>query len=193
MGGLFVSLKVAPEDYVVYSVSTNDDTQAYIVYPSILTFYPDNYNVPQPIVVQGRNYEATSGDIEYNVLLSLLETRDPHYSNFPQITLMSLTNFEAPWLTVTTPDCVAGREVDEEGTVCDIHVSLKFEPAANVTVTVSMADLDEATFVGVAGTSTTLVFSPTDYADAHIVTVKGVDDTVPQVMRMLLLWSIRRS
>lgn len=176
-GELYVWLKKAPVDDVVYAVTANDDALAYVSYPSVLTFRIDNWDIPQPIVVKGREYVTSIGDVDYNIVLSLVSTTDPYYMDFGQLTVATFVNEEASWLTVTTPDCTSGREVDEEGTVCDIYVSLKFEPSSTVSVLVTLSDLGKAIFRDYSGTTHNISISSTDYNSSHIITVKGEDNS----------------
>lgn len=178
MGELYVSLKKAPMDAVVYAVTANDDTLAYIMYPSVLTFRIDNWAVPQPIVVQGREHYATVGDVDYAIVLSLVESADPYYEQFPQLTVATFVNNQAPWLTVTTPYCTPGREVDEEGTVCDVYVSLKFEPSNTVEVVVAIENSALAIFRDYSGFTHNMTFTTTNYNTTQIITLKGRDNNV---------------
>ena len=176
-GELYVWLKKAPTDDVVYGVTANDAALAYVMYPSVLTFRIDNWDIPQPIMVQGREYVTSIGDVDYNIVLSLLATTDPYYSEFSQLTVATFVNEEAEWLTVTTPDCTSGREVDEEGTVCDIHVSLKFQPSSSVDVTVTISDTGKAIFRDYSGSTHEMSFTSTNFNTSQIVTVKGEDNS----------------
>ena len=74
-----------------------------------------------------------------------------------------------------------GLAVPEQGSDITYEVALSAAPAANVTVTVSSGDSTKVQVkndgdAGFSG-STTLTFTPTDYATTQTVTLRGLDDS----------------
>jgi hypothetical protein len=128
------------------------------VAPTTLSFDATNWNTPQPVTVSGTNDADTANE---NVTITLSST--------------GLAN--ATVAVTVTDDDVQAIELSAntlaltEGAMGTINVNLAFQPAANVTVTVTSGD---GTAVGAAPAM--LTFTPANFDTPQPVTISALQD-----------------
>ncbi|HQZ16967.1 MAG TPA: hypothetical protein PLD86_08850, partial [Vicinamibacteria bacterium] len=156
-GSFTVALATPPLATVVVSVGSLNPAVA-AVSPAALTFTPANYNAPQTVTVSG--------------------TPDPGVANDATSVVLTAAGAASRTVGVTVLDddvqailTNLGSVDTSEGGSTTFTVTLAFQPAANVTVTVSSSDPDAAT-----PAPSTLTFTPADYATPQTVTAWGVQD-----------------
>ena len=167
-----VVLNAGPLSDVVFTISSSDTTEA-VVDPSTLTFTPANWNTPQFVTATGVDDVIMDGDqlstisISINPLLS-----DDDYDTVGNqfVTARTWDNDSAG--IVFTPD--TPLEVVEGDASTSFSVTLKSQPAADVTVVFQHWWIDQADQVMISSDSIT--FSPSDWNIPHVISVQGIDD-----------------
>ena len=163
-----VSLSIQPMLPVVVTV-TSDNTDEGTVTPSSLTIAPEDWNVPQTVVVTGIDDDTVDGNQSFSITVSV----DPDNSD---------NTFDN-----ATDEIIDGRNVDndqpgfslsaeslsvsETGTTDVFEVVLTSAPATDVVFDISSGDVSEADV-----SPASLTFNPTDWNSPQSVTVTGVDD-----------------
>ncbi len=169
---LTIVLNSPPTADVVIPLSMANPAES-AVSPESVTFTPDNWNVPQNLVITG----VIEPDIDGNQITSLVfgaaESDDPEYGGLvaPSITGIIAVDDDAPSIIVSAPP--AGLVTTETGTADVFAVVLSHEPTANVVVPATIVSSD--TTEGLPD-MTTLTFTPANWSTPQIVTVTGVDD-----------------
>jgi hypothetical protein len=126
--------------------------------PATLTFTPANWNTPQSVTVTGVNDDDLA-DEAGAVLFSAagIETAQASWTVLDDDTQL----IQASPVSVTVT----------EGSTTTFGVRLAFQPAGDVTVSVGSADTTVATV-----SSSSLVFTPSNWATPQNVTVNGIED-----------------
>lgn len=156
-GNFGVRLSSQPGANVTVNVASAD-TGSVSVSPSSLTFTPANYATYQTVTVGGVNDVDTINE-------------------FVTVTVSS-TGLSSKTVNVVVTDddvqviqtSVSSLTIGEAGSGI-IGVTLAFQPAANVTVSVSSSDPTAAT-----ASPTSLTFTPINYGTSQFITVSGVND-----------------
>ena len=165
-----LQLASPPTANVVITLTSSDTTEGTVA-PATLTFTPQNWNMPQQVIVTGADDNIADGTITFSIITSAATSADSTYNGMavPDITVMNLDNDGA------TVDVRAGNNlrVSESGTTTTFRVALTVQPTATVTCTVMSSDLTEGTL-----SPTTLTFTPANYLVLQTVTVTGVDDPI---------------
>ncbi|MCA9096820.1 MAG: hypothetical protein KDA36_00465 [Planctomycetaceae bacterium] len=104
-------LQSEPTSSVTIALQSLNPDEGIINYYGVI-FTPDNWNVPQYLVVIGQDDHLDDGDVEYTVEAAAF-SQDPNYNleDFDQLVLTNLDNDEAP---VAVDDTIA---TDEDTTV----------------------------------------------------------------------------
>ena len=134
-----------------------------------MVFTPDNWNQPFVVTVTGIDDDLVDGDQHLTVSVTVVKDQsDDQFDDLPTHTL-DLTNLD---------NDAAGIHVSEtQVTVLEFETSetldvvLTAKPLENVVVDVSASMPNEATVEPSA-----LTFTPTNWQQAQIVTIRGVDD-----------------
>jgi hypothetical protein len=152
-----VRLTAMPLASVTVAVSSADPGAA-TVSPSALSFTPGNWNSFQSVTVAG--------------------TEDADLASESVAIALTATGLATKTVTATVSDNDTQQILASsaslgiaEGATGSVGVSLKFQPAGNVTVTVASSNPAVAT-----ASPATLTFTPANFATAQSVTVTGVQD-----------------
>ena len=94
---------------------TSSDTTEGVVNVATLTFTPQNWNMPQMLIVTGVDDTVADGNIVFSIVLAAATSTDPNLS------------------------------VTEQGGTATFRVALTLAPTANVTCTLQSSDLTEGT------------------------------------------------
>ncbi len=169
-------LNSKPTSTVTVNLSNSNLDEAFLS-KSSLVFNPLNWNVPQTVVVTGVDDLVVDGNQSYQITTSPAVSSDPRFSGVNPVDV-SITNIDndAPGITVTP---TSGLVTTEQGGTSSFTVYLNSQPASNVTIGVSSSNTKEGTV-----SLSSLVFTPTNWMVAQIVTVKGVDDRVSDSNKM---------
>jgi G8 domain len=159
-----VVLNTAPKSPVTIPVSSSNVNQG-TVYPSTVTFTPNNWDLPQLVQVTGVDDRKADGNINYNVVLAKTTSSDPAYSNIdPADVAVVNKNYEVAGVSVWP----SSNLMVSPGKTTTFEVGLTTAPTATVTIPISSSN----TSVGRASTSV-LVFTATNWQTPQTVTVTG--------------------
>ncbi len=151
-----VSLAFQPAANVTVSVASADP--AVTAGPAMLTFTPANYDTPQPVVlaaVQDQNLQ--------NETVSVTITS---FGLTPVTVTVSVTDDDTQALVVS-PTVLSVNEGGSD----DVSISLAFQPASPVTVSITSQNPAAAT-----PSVAMLTFTSANYATPQIVSISGVQD-----------------
>lgn len=136
-----------------------------------LTFTTANWNVAQTVTVTGQDDGVHPGNRTATITLDPASTADTTYNGLANSTVsVTVVDDGLPAAGISTSG--GPFSVNETGTTDTISVVLTAAPTADVTVTPTSGDTDEATVSGA------LTFTPGNWNVAQDVTVTGVDDTI---------------
>jgi len=169
-----IRLNAVPLASVVLKITPSDATEVGVS-PTTLTFTPANGAQAQAVVVNGVNDVIEDGDVVSTVTVSVdvALTLDAAYDTVSARTFNVTTlDDEVPNLIIS--ETGGSTAVDETGTTDIFTVLLSAQPLSDVLVAVTSEDLGEAVV-----DSATLTFTPANWSTAKTVTVRGVDDGVP--------------
>ena len=162
-----VRLGSRPTHAVTVAVSAS--SAAATVSPAALTFQPDAWDRPQPVMVTGADDDADNpGNKRDTTVVLNPASSDPAYSALADTAVaVSVIDDDGAGVSVSK----TAVTVHEDGGADTYTVVLGAEPTHAVTVTVASGDTGAAT---VAPGS--LVFQPSAWDQPRTVTVTGVDD-----------------
>ncbi|WP_456407265.1 hypothetical protein [Thiolapillus sp.] len=147
-----------------------------------LTFNQTNWNIPQQVTITGVDDDVVDGDEEYSIIFGLIENAGiSSYGSF-EITPVKAINRDNDPVEVLVQEQDTGLRTDENGTEDRFSVALNATPTENVYMEIGVDRPDEALLVDeqtdAAMTTTTLIFTPDDWALPKQVLVRGVDDAI---------------
>jgi hypothetical protein len=165
-----VELDRAPATDVVVSVTSADLGEA-TVDVSSLTFTAANWNTPQTVTVTGVDDAIDDGDQNTDITLAIVaaSSDDAFDALADQQVVVTTEDDDAAGFTLSQ----TAVTVTEAGSTASFTVELKTEPVSDVVVSVTSADLGEATV-----SPATLTFTAANWNTPQTVTVAGVDDAV---------------
>ncbi len=165
-----VRLNTQPSADVKISLTSSDTTEG-IVFPTSLTFTPDNWNVAQTVTVTGVDDFVDDGDVAYTIVTAPATSTDENYSGLNPADV-SATNVDDDTAGITVAPTTI-LTTTEAGGGATFTVRLNSQPTADVMITLSSGDATE----GAVG-PVTLTFTPANWNIAQTVAVAGVDDLV---------------
>jgi len=166
-----VVLEARPGSDVVLDVRSADETEV-TVSPSRLTFTPSSWSTPRAVVVTGKNDTSLDGNVTTTVSVTVVDAlSDPTYALVPDATIM-VTTLDDERASFTVRE-TGGRTRMREGNDDELRVELDVRPTSNVVIDVRSDDLGEATVF-----PATLTFTPGNWDQEQVVTVRGVEDNV---------------
>ena len=166
-----ITLQEAPASNVVLDISNPDITEA-LVSPTLITFTPADWNMPQSISITPKTDGLLDGDQIIYPLVSVNVA----------LTQNCYTNAEAKTVTLTVLDVnIPGFEIiildnisDEDGDEASFSVKLLSKPSGSVTLELTSSDLTEGQLA-----ITHVHFSPTNWDIPQTVIVSGLPDPIP--------------
>ena len=179
-----VTLAAQPASDVVISVVSNDPDEA-TVDPPLLTFTPENWNIPQIVTVTGVDDALIDGTQQVAVDLSVVvENSDDDFDSVAtRIVEVTTTDFgDAAGIQVAHTD--GATIVSETGTTDSFDVVLTAQPVGQVVVDLSIGLSDELSL-----DQSSLTFAPDSWNIPRTVTVTGLDDAKidgPQITTITL-------
>jgi hypothetical protein len=166
-----IFLNTEPVDDITIGISSSDITEG-IVSTNAVTFTPDNWNIPQMVMVTGVDDNIDDDDIIYTIITTPdITTTDPNYNrlNPADISVTNTDNDTAE--IVVTP--TSGLVTSEAGGSATFDVFLTSEPTANVILNLISSNTTEGIL-----SRETLTFTPQNWQLPQRVTVTGVDDLI---------------
>ena len=160
-----VLLMSEPTSAVTLSITSSDIGEAVVV-PAKLTFMPAAWDVAQTFTVTGVDDDVADGFQNYTIRVAAASD-DVGYST--RTVERSVSNIDDDDAGIVVPEGVVST--DEGGSTAEVMVSLRSEPTATVTLSITSSDVDEATV-----SPPTLTFTPEDWDMEQTFTVTGVDD-----------------
>jgi len=162
-----VRLTSQPVAAVVLTVTSLDPGEA-AVSPTVLTFSPVDWNVPQDVMVTGVDDPLLDGQVATQVVVSVVDDlSDAAFHNKFQAVHVATTDNDVPGFALSK----AAVTVSESGSSDTFTIVLTAKPEDSVTLTAIRSDAGEAT-VGPA----VLTIMPDEWDVPQTVTVTGVDD-----------------
>ena len=171
---LDVSLTTKPNaDVTLNNFVVSDATEAAIVDPTTsMTFTPDNWNIPQPLGVQGVDDDEKDQDQQYEITYTVVTT-DANYSVWgatpPAIPGVNDDN-DIPGVVVAP---LSGH-TSESGDVFHFSLRLRTLPSSDVTLRFASSNVKE----GVVNASGMAHFTTTNWMDLQYIEVTGVNDDI---------------
>ena len=179
-----VVLNSQPADTITIPILVSDPAEGTITVPPIgaagsITFDTGNWNLPQTITVTGVDDGVADGNQLFNVVLGITTSpTDALYDGIidpPDVNFQNVDD-DTAGVTVITGSAML---VSESGTSSSFEIVLNSEPAAAVTIPVSVGDAAEATItVPPLGASGSISFDSGNWNNAQTVTITGLDDDV---------------
>jgi hypothetical protein len=133
-----------------------------------LSFTPANWNTPQNVTVQGQDDMLVDGDRSFAITLATTSA-DSHFHGLTDSVAGSNGDNDAAGLVLGDTLLRTG----EDGRSASTTVRLGSQPSSNVTLTLQSGDSGEGRL-----STTSLVFTATDWNQPRTITVTGVDDTL---------------
>ncbi len=162
-----VSLTSSPSADVTLTITGLNTAEGSLTTHS-LTFTPANFASAQTVTVTGVDDAFADGNITYTLTLTS-SSSDPGYNGLSEtVTVTNLDN-DSHGITVL-PNTIS---TSETGTSASFSVSLTSSPSADVTLTITGLNTAEGSL-----TTSSLTFTPANFASAQTVTVTGVDDAL---------------
>ncbi|MEX2466935.1 MAG: Ig-like domain-containing protein, partial [Gemmatimonadota bacterium] len=169
---LSVVLRTRPSSNVVFVVTVSDTGEATAT-PGTLTFTPDDWDVPQIVVVAGVDDEVVDGPQTSTVTVGVDPDRsDADYRELPSQSV-TVTTLDDDGAAIQITESGGSTVVTEAGAIDAFTVRLTSQPTANVVLSVTSSDTGEATV-----SPGTLTFTPGDWDEPQPVSVTGQDDDV---------------
>lgn len=163
-----VVLNTAPDDLVTLRLMVNDDTEAALMTPELI-FTPDNWFVPQPVIVRGIDDALADGPTPFAVVFGAVESNDADYAGL-QPNAVSVLNADDDSAGLIL-DMLSTDRLSEGGDPATLGVSLSSEPAATVTLTPVVDPTDELAF-----DPPSLTFDAVNWRDRQELTITSVQD-----------------
>lgn len=176
-------LSQEPDASVTLTHTSSDSTEADFAGGSaVVTFTPENYNIPQTVFITGQGDGLEDGNISYFVQTTVSST-DTDYNDavFENIYMVNLDS-ETPAIEVSA----LSTETTESESTGTYSVKLLKEPEGSVSINLQASDEGEITL-----SANSLVFRPDNFSSPQEVTITGVDDfegdgDVPVFVSMLV-------
>jgi hypothetical protein len=167
-----VVLNRQPTANVIVGLTSSDTTEGAVSHAS-LTFTAANWKNAQTITVTGVDDALADGSVAYTIVTAAATSSDTNYNGLnPSDVGVTNTDDETAGITITII-LTGGLTTTEAGGADAFTVVLDKQPTADVTVGLTSDDTTEGTV-----SSSSLIFTATNWNVAQTVTVTGVDDSV---------------
>ena len=172
IGSFTIVLDIKPNSDVFMNITSNDPGEVSVDSNSQqLQFTPMNWNIPQTVLVSGEDDMVIDGDQLTQIIVSVDNNSDPNFLTEPSqnIDVINIDNDIAQIITDTI-DQLSG----EDGSLASFSVRLSAVPSAPVEISWSSSNINEGTL-----SSSTVLFSTTNWNQPQVIKVNGVDDLIP--------------
>jgi hypothetical protein len=151
--------------------------------PASVRFTSTNWRTPQTITVTGVDDQASDGPRDYTIVTSPAVSKDGRYSGLDADDVGATNLDDDPGVSFSR---LSGVLTTEGGGTDTFTATLNAVPTAPVTLTLTSSDVSEASV-----SPTQLTFTSANWNQPQIVTVKGVDDAVPDGAQAYQILSAR--
>lgn len=173
-----IVLNTLPTDDVTIPVSSGNSAEGTISSPFVgtsgdLTFTPDNWSVPQVVIISGVDDAVPDGNVSYTILIDASTSADANYDGIDP-TDPSVVNIDDESASGTPGIQVipfSGLVTTEGWGTAVFGLVLTAQPIADVTVGISSSNTGEGTV-----SSASLTFTSANWDIPQTITVTGVDD-----------------
>jgi hypothetical protein len=175
-----IRLTSQPTADVTIGLSSNNTAEGTVL-PANLTFNSTNWNTFQTVTITGVDDAVADSNINYQIIIAPdTTTADTNYNNLnPADVTVTNTNNDTPGVTVT--QSASSTEVREGGITDTYTLQLDTLPTSNVDITVTADAQAEVSLDGTNFAATqTLTFTNVNGQTPQTVTVRAVDDTLPE-------------
>jgi Ca2+-binding RTX toxin-like protein len=175
-----IRLTSQPTADVILGLTSNNTAEGTVL-PANLTFNSTNWNTSQTVTITGVDDAVIDGDIAYQIITAAdTTTADTNYRNLnPADVNVTNTDNDSPGVTVT--QSAGSTEVTEGGSTDTYTLQLNTLPTSNVDITVTADAQAEVSLDGTNFAATqTLTFTNVNGQTPQTVTVRAVDDTLPE-------------
>jgi len=164
-----IQLNTQPTANVLVAI-TSDNTAEGTVSLASVVFTPDNWNLPQTVVITGVDDPLDEGDVSYAVITAAATSDDPAYNglNPTDVSLINVDN-DTAGITLSPLTQITVRE---SGASAPVTIVLDSAPIADVTISLSSTN---PTSGGTLSTNQ-LTFTAANWNVPQVVTVSPVDD-----------------
>ena len=171
-----VVLNSQPTASVSIAFSSSDGSEGTPLVNSI-TFAPADWDTPRVVSVVGEDDNVADGPQEYKIVTAPATSNDPGYDgkNGADVTVTNLDD-DSAFIVVTQPLVPLTSEALDSAPAT-FSVVLTSKPSASVTIALESSKPSEG--VVVDPVLATLVFSENDWSTPQTVSVKGVQDLLP--------------
>ncbi|MBQ9394118.1 MAG: hypothetical protein IJU23_01200 [Proteobacteria bacterium] len=164
-----LSLSSQPTSDVTVEITIVDDTEIKADKTTI-TIAPDNWNVPNDVLVSSVDDALVDGNVKSIITLKLT-SEDTNFNGLSkEVEFTTVDNDEAGFVVTST----AASYAENSGATDAVTVALKAQPEADVTVTVASSDSTELAVTS----ESTLTFTKENWNTPQTVNVKVVDDNL---------------
>ena len=165
-----VRLSIQPTANVTINLASSNPAEGV---PNVqqLEFTPENWDVPQTVGVTGIDDSIDDGDQNYAITFASAISSDPKFSGRKgaDIAIVNI-NDDTSGVNVSP---LSGLVTTEAGGTASALISLKSQPLANVSISLSSGDLTEGTV-----TPGVLTFTPANWNVPQQATITGVNDNI---------------
>ena len=172
IGSFTVVLDIEPNSDVFLNVASNDIGEIEVDSNfQQLHFTPSNWNTPQTVLIMGVDDTIIDGDQLTLITVSVDASSDPSFLMEPsqQLDVINIDN-DLAQIIIDPIDQLSG----EDGSLASFSVRLSATPTAPVQISWASSNINEGSL-----SSSTIIFSATNWDQPQIITVIGVDDLIP--------------
>ncbi|MEJ5237337.1 MAG: DNRLRE domain-containing protein [Limisphaera sp.] len=165
-----IVLDTRPTADVTLRVASRNPSEG-IVSPSLLTFTPENWNIPQTVIITGVDDPNRDGPTPYTIALDAVTSGDPDYHAFraPEISVVNADDESGGFILAPA----GGLVTTEAGGEATFTVRLGAEPTAPVTIQLASSNPSEGTVSPLS-----LRFDSANWNMDQTVTVLGRDESL---------------
>ena len=163
-------LSAEPTDDVSFSLSVSDITEASIS-DNMLTFTAGNWDVAQTVTVTGLDDDHADGNQNYTINATNSSSLDPFWDGLSVAQASGINSDDEGAAMVVVTANQSPLQTDESGGTDTIDYVLSAEPLFDVSFSLSVSDLTEASI-----SDNMLTFTAGNWDVAQTVTVTGLDD-----------------
>lgn len=164
-------LTIRPTTDVIIGIRSSNPNEG-VLEASSVSFSAQDWNQPKTVIITGVDDGFIDGNIAYSIVFTPAISGDPDYTGVtaPPVQLTNVDNDSINNAGFNVSP-TSGLVTDENGLTATFMVSLRSQPAADVTIGVASSDPTEG-----SADKAQLVFNAANFQVAQMVTVLGVND-----------------
>ncbi|MCA9170223.1 MAG: hypothetical protein KDB23_21245, partial [Planctomycetales bacterium] len=165
-----VVLTAQPTDVVLVPLFSSSTREGRLSAAS-LRFTPDNWDVPQTVVVTGQDDDLVDGDRAYAVITAWATSADRRYHGMNPADVQLINRDNDVALPQIVVNAASDLWTDEGGATAQFEIVLSAQPTADVTVPLSSTNTSE----GIVSPAE-VIFTASNWDQPQTITVTGVND-----------------